>query len=338
MFSGTFFRQYLDPISREYLAKAREAVVSRAQVISSIEKKSKNTSVSSSFRSMIEAKFLEDSDLTEDMVDDRLTNNKLPLNVSSQTSITGVKSVGKRVKKKRLGPGLFLSETLKCICPVSLEEGVEHLRKDEKLKVILDQVGSPSNMIDRIGNLDPFLALLRSIVFQQLSVKAASSIFERFELLCGGKDSINPNLVLSLEKEKMRSVGFSYRKAEYAKSLALTFLDNKITKRKLEKLSDSEVRNILIKVKGLGDWSIHMFLMFSLGRLDVFPVGDLVVRKACKRLFNLTGADQAHDTKVDTLPDAHQLHPLAESWRPYRSIATWILWHAMESEVCSYAY
>lgn len=202
----------------------------------------------------------------------------------------------------------------------------------------MNQVGPPTALLDRVGKQDPFKALARSLVYQQLSTKAAATIFSRFETLCGGDSSVTPEKILKLDCSDIKKCGFSGRKVEYVKSLATHFIENKVTREKLEKLTDSEVRANLIQVKGIGDWSIHMFLMFSLGRPDVFPVGDLVVRKACKRIYNLNSGDSEHDTKVSNLPDARTLLTIGEKWKPFRSIATWLLWHSVESEVCNFTY
>jgi len=222
----------------------------------------------------------------------------------------------------------------------TVDEALKHFAKipDQKLAALVSQVGAPTSLLDKIGSNSPFQAMARTIVYQQLSTKAGASIFRKLKAVCGGENCITPDIILSKSLEELRSAGLSARKAEYTQNLASHFLEYDLTKERMHDMTDQEVFDSLIQVKGIGEWSIHMFLMFSLGRQDILPVGDLVVRKGFKRLYQLNGGEDNHDTKITNLPDAHEMLELSEAWRPYRSIGTWLMWHAVESTSAAFTY
>lgn len=162
-----------------------------------------------------------------------------------------------------------------------------------------------------------FIRLVRSIVGQQLSVKAASTIFSRFEKLF--QTEINAGEILELNDEDMRSCGISYSKIKYIKDLAEKVHSKELL---LEALEDADAETIienLTKVKGIGTWSAEMFLMFALARPDVFSVGDLGLKNAMIRLY---GLDK---------PTNKELLKLSEKWSPYRTYASRILWQSLDN-------
>ncbi|WP_238325974.1 DNA-3-methyladenine glycosylase family protein [Bryobacter aggregatus] len=163
-----------------------------------------------------------------------------------------------------------------------------------------------------------FHALARAIVYQQLSGKAAATIFRRFQDSCGVR-TLNPHAVLAVEEERMRAAGLSGQKARYIRDLAEKTATGLVRFGRHKKMSDEEVIAELTQVKGIGVWTVQMFLMFALQRPDVFPVLDLGVRTGMQRLYGI---------------DAKAKHPdyeaLAERWKPYRSLASWYLWRSLE--------
>ncbi|MDQ3644351.1 MAG: DNA-3-methyladenine glycosylase [Actinomycetota bacterium] len=163
-------------------------------------------------------------------------------------------------------------------------------------------------------------ALLRSIVGQQLSTKAARTIYGRLIDLYGGHDPA-PEQILATEAEVLRGVGLSRAKAAYLRSLAEHVIYGELELDRLPELDDDEVIAQLTAVKGLGPWTAHMFLIFHLGRPDVLPVGDLGVRRAVELAYGLEG-----------LPSGAELEQIAEPWRPYRSLASLYLWRSLDNE------
>ena len=163
-------------------------------------------------------------------------------------------------------------------------------------------------------------ALLRSIVGQQLSTKAARTIYERLIGRYGGQTPA-PQEILATDPEELRGVGLSRAKAGYLRSLAEHVVGGELELDRLTELDDDEVITQLTAVKGLGPWTAHMFLIFHLSRPDVLPVGDLGVRRAVELAYNLEG-----------LPSVAELERIAEPWRPYRSLASLYLWRSLDNE------
>ncbi len=163
-------------------------------------------------------------------------------------------------------------------------------------------------------------ALLRSIVGQQLSTKAARTIYERLIGLYGGQAPA-PEQIVATDAEELRGVGLSRAKAAYLRSLAEHVIDGELELDRLDALPDEEVTAQLTAVKGLGPWTAHMFLIFHLRRPDVLPVGDLGVRRAVQLAYG-----------VEDLPSAAELERIAEPWRPYRSLASLYLWRSLDNE------
>lgn len=168
---------------------------------------------------------------------------------------------------------------------------------------------------------DYYHALVRSIVGQQLSVKAAATIFARFLDLFGGTFP-TPEQLLEKDIEAMRSVGLSRGKASYVHDLAQHVVDGRVRFNHLPDLSNGEIVAELTDVKGIGEWTVHMFLMFCMGRKDVLPVGDLGIKNGMRTLYGLEHA-----------PSPDEMRAIAEKyqWHPYESIASWYIWRSLDN-------
>jgi DNA-3-methyladenine glycosylase II len=164
-----------------------------------------------------------------------------------------------------------------------------------------------------------FVALTEAILSQQLSVKAAATIFSRFKEKLGGR--ITPEKILPLTDAQFRAAGISRQKTAYLRDLAAKWRAGVIAPRRFARMSDDEVILALTQVKGIGRWTAEMFLIFSLLRTDVLPVDDLGFRKAVQIAY-----------KLRKLPDAKRLAQIAAGWKPYRSIATWYLWASLNNK------
>jgi DNA-3-methyladenine glycosylase II len=202
-----------------------------------------------------------------------------------------------------------------------LKAAVAHLRRaDPVLRSLIDELG-PEGLHDRAGRpADRYGALVRSIVGQQLSTKAALSIFNRLTDRFGGRTP-TPKEVLADDPEELRAAaGLSRAKVSFLRSLAEHVLDGSLELERLDDLPDEEVIAELVAVRGLGMWSAHMFLMFHLRRPDVLPVGDLGIRRAFKERYGL-----------EALPLPEEMERIAEPWRPYRTIACRFLWRALDA-------
>jgi DNA-3-methyladenine glycosylase II len=201
------------------------------------------------------------------------------------------------------------------------DEGLEHLRaSDETLAKVIDERG-PLDLAARVRGRpqDAYGALLRAIVGQQLSVKAARTIYERFTGLFDGRTP-SPEELLEVDADTLRGAGLSRAKANYVRSLAEHVISGELELDRLDDLSDERVTAELVAVKGLGQWTADMFLIFHLGRPDVLPVGDLGVRRAVERLYGF-----------EALPSAAELEALGERWRPWRSLASLYLWESLDN-------
>jgi DNA-3-methyladenine glycosylase II len=165
---------------------------------------------------------------------------------------------------------------------------------------------------------DAYGALLRAIVGQQLSTKAARTIYGRvLELFDGGTPS--PEQLLEADQSDLRTAGLSGRKVEYIRDLASHVIEGELELDRLDQLDDAEVIEEIVAVRGLGVWTAEMFLMFHLGRLDVWPTGDLGVRNGYAKAWGVTPT-----------PTAKELEPLGDRFRPYRSVVAWYCWAAVE--------
>ena len=166
----------------------------------------------------------------------------------------------------------------------------------------------------------PFDALAESIAYQQLSGKAAATIWGRVRALYPRRRNLDPKLVLATRDETLRAAGLSRSKVAALKDLAAKTLDGTVpNSRAIAKMSDDEIVERLIQVRGIGRWTAEMLLLFDLGRLDVWPVGDYGVRKGFAKTFGKR-----------KLPNPKELMKLGEKWRPYRSVAAWYFWRALD--------
>ncbi len=163
-----------------------------------------------------------------------------------------------------------------------------------------------------------YAAVLRAIVYQQLSGKAAATIHARL-IAAFGERTPPPDELAIADEPRLRAVGLSRQKIGYLRDLATKVASGALSIDQLDELDDEAVITALASVKGVGRWTAQMFLMFRLGRTDVLPIGDLAIRNAMCRLYRLRGA-----------PKPERLHLIAEPWRPFRSVACWYLWRSLE--------
>ena len=201
--------------------------------------------------------------------------------------------------------------------PWSIDEALAHLhRVDPALGIVIDRVGEYAAP----HRDDPYAALLRTILFQQLAGAAASAIQRRFFALHPPDDEPpTPQQILELTDDQFRSAGLSRQKMGYMRDLALHVADGRLVFSELPSLPDDEVVKRITAVKGLGEWSAHMFLMFHLGRPDVLPVLDLGVRNGMRITYGLPAAPTPKEALVIGAP-----------WAPYRSVGSWYMWRATE--------
>jgi|SRR5579859_5216087 len=195
-----------------------------------------------------------------------------------------------------------------------MRKAVIHLKKcDPVLCAIIERVG-PFRM--EYGPAE-FHSLAESILYQQLNGRAAATIFKRFTDLAG--DPLTPEGILKLSDEQMRSVGLSKQKSAYLKDLATKTAAGLLDFSRLPEMSDQDVIEHLTQVKGIGVWTAHMFLMFSLRRPNVLPTGDYGVQMAVKKHY-----------KKRKLPKPKDMEKIARAWEPYRSVACWYMWRSLD--------
>ena len=199
--------------------------------------------------------------------------------------------------------------------PLIMRKATLHLRRsDAILAALIEQIG-PCTMPPRAAD---FNSLARSIVYQQLSGKAAGTIFGRV-LEAANLDPLTPEAVLKISPERLRAAGLSQQKAAYIRDLAEKTREGLVDFSRLSGLADDDVIAHLTQVKGVGVWTVQMLLMFALKRPDVLPVADLGIRKAMQRAYGL-----------ETPPKPKEMEAIAEKWRPYRSVACWYLWRSLD--------
>jgi len=191
------------------------------------------------------------------------------------------------------------------------------LRRDPVLAALIRKHGECG--LAKAQRSDHFSALVRAITGQQLSTKAAATIFSRLVALM--PDGVTPAVMSSLTDEQMRGVGMSRQKISYFRDLCDKASSGVVPLDALDAMSDEEVIGALTAVKGIGRWSAEMFLMFRLHRPDVLPVDDLGIVNAVKNVY-----------KLRKRPTAERIRKLGEAWRPYRSVASWYLWRSLDNE------
>jgi DNA-3-methyladenine glycosylase II len=197
-------------------------------------------------------------------------------------------------------------------------KAVAYLKKvDPVLGRVIDQVGRYKGWPDSQGS--HFDAIARSIVFQQLSGKAAGTIHGRFQGLYGGRTPLPAELV-DTSDEKLRGIGLSRQKSAYLKDLAARVVAGDLPVDTLHELTDDEIITALTQVKGIGRWTAQMFLMFRLGRTDVLPDLDLGIQKGIQRAY-----------KLRKLPPPERVKKIGAKWAPYRTVASWYLWRLLDT-------
>jgi DNA-3-methyladenine glycosylase II len=195
-----------------------------------------------------------------------------------------------------------------------MRKAITHLKKcDPVLRAIIERVG-PFRMEYGVPQ---FSSVAEAIVYQQLNGKAAETIFKRFAALAG--EPLTPEGILKLSGEQLRGVGLSKQKSAYLKDLAQKTAEGILDFSKLPELPDEEVIEHLTQVKGIGVWTAHMFLIFSLRRLNVLPTGDYGVQMALKRHY-----------RKRKLPKPKDMEKIARAWEPYRSVACWYMWRSLD--------
>ena len=189
------------------------------------------------------------------------------------------------------------------------------MRRDPVLASLIRQHGACGLKTAREDDI--FSGLLQAIVSQQLSTKAAATIYGRLRALLPG-ETPTPDAIVPLSDEALRGAGLSRQKLGYVRDLSRKMLDGSIKTGSLTTLSDDEIVAELTQIKGIGRWTVEMLLIFRLARPDVFPAGDLGIVKAIQKAYNLRGT-----------PNVKRLHAIADRWRPYRSVASWYLWASL---------
>jgi len=203
--------------------------------------------------------------------------------------------------------------------PETLTAATEYLiAKDPYLKPVIERTG----LCTIEPHHDYYRELVESIVGQQLSVKAAAAIRRKFLELFDGAFP-EPAAILEKTPEELRAAGLSWAKAKYIQDLAQHVIDGKIKFDHFDALSNDEIIAELTSVKGIGEWTAHMFLMFLMGRLDILPVGDLGIKNGVRALYGLKKQ-----------PDAEDIQKIAKKyhWHPYESVASWYIWASLDNK------
>lgn len=194
-----------------------------------------------------------------------------------------------------------------------MQVAIDHLLKDAVLRPLIRQIELP----ERTSTGDVYIDLLRAIVSQQLSTKAAQTIYGRFVHLFE-KPEVDPHHLLSLEMEDLRGVGLSKQKATYIQNVTRYFLERDLFSVDWSTMNDSEIIHSLTEIKGVGVWTVQMILISSLKRPDIFPTGDLAIQKAIVQLYNLESEGKML---------VQDMEEVASRWQPYRTWACRYLWY-----------
>jgi DNA-3-methyladenine glycosylase II len=201
---------------------------------------------------------------------------------------------------------------------LNIADAIKYLKEiDPTMNKIINSVGAYSIKIRH----NPFLALVEAIIYQQLTGKAAQSIYEKFISYYNNNEYyVQPQYIILTADNIMKSFGLSNKKIEYIKLLSTDIIKGNINLNSFEEKEDEEIINELTKLKGIGRWTAEMFLIFCLERKDVFPLKDLGIKKAIQRwYFN------------PEYPDEQSIIELSNIWKPYRSIASWYLWKSLSN-------
>ena len=200
---------------------------------------------------------------------------------------------------------------------MDIEAGIDLLKRDRNMQVLIEKFGRPNFKIGQ----DYFQSLFRSIVFQQLSGEAAQTIYKRLVKLIPETSNLCPNEVLKIEKNDMSKAGLSSQKINYVRNLADYFENNSFQKKDVERMTDEEISRELTQIKGIGQWTVDMFLMFTLNRPDILPYKDLGIQKGIMKILN---------KKI--LPSKREMENCSTKWRPFRTIACWYLWRMTDDK------
>lgn len=196
---------------------------------------------------------------------------------------------------------------------------IKYLSKDKHLGAFVKRHGPLEHRRAHAGGA--FQSLAQSVIYQQLSGKAAGTILKRFVALYKGKKFPTPEDVLKTKVDKLRSAGLSGQKASYLKDLAGKFEDGTINPKRFSKMTDAEIIEHVTAVKGIGEWTAQMFLMFTLARPDILPTGDLGIQKAFQKVFNLRAK-----------PTPERMLILAQPWLGHRTVASMYLWKMLDGK------
>ena len=217
-----------------------------------------------------------------------------------------------RTGTRPYGYGRTFAGTDRIIKKMLAQHKIKHLHRDDKLKRVMEATILSWSEVYR----DVYSQLIRSIVYQQLSTKAATTIYGRFMLLFPDDYPVAEQ-ILNMDMEELRAVGLSRQKAAYIRNVAAFFLEEELFDLDWDTKSNEEILHLLTQIKGVGKWTVQMLLMFTLEREDIFPVNDLGIQQAMIRLYGLEG---------DKKSILKQMEALAEPWRPYRTLACFYLW------------
>jgi DNA-3-methyladenine glycosylase II len=198
-----------------------------------------------------------------------------------------------------------------------MRKALNHLKQaDPVMAAIIGRAGAY-----KIQYSEPvFQTQVRSIVYQQLIGKAASTIFSRLAEAVK-TDPMTPAAILKLRPQRMRSLGLSKQKTVYIRELARLTRDGAVPFERFPEMEDAAIIETLTRVKGIGVWTVHMFLIFALRRPNILPVGDLAVRAAIKKAYSF-----------EQLPTLAEMESIAAAWHPYRSVASWYLWRSLDTK------
>jgi DNA-3-methyladenine glycosylase II len=200
-----------------------------------------------------------------------------------------------------------------------LQNAANHLSEND---AVLAPIIAQAGLADISPHNNYYWALVDSVISQQLSVKAARTIERRFQALFN-EDFPEPAAILQKSVEELRAVGLSNAKAHYIHDLAQHIVDGRVRFDKLDRQSNETIVTELSDVKGIGEWTVHMFLIFCMGRLDVLATGDHGIRNGIRILYNLAA-----------LPSPNQVREIAgaNNWQPYESVACWYIWHSLDNK------
>jgi DNA-3-methyladenine glycosylase II len=204
--------------------------------------------------------------------------------------------------------------------PKTLQQAADYLQNADP---ILAPIISRAGLATMSPHKNYYQELVESIVSQQLSVKAARTIMKRFLELFPSSEFPAPDQILAKTVEEMRAVGLSRQKATYIQDLAVKVIEGTVRFNHLDTLSNEEVIAELTQIKGVGVWTVHMFLMFCMGRLDVLPTGDLGIKNGIYALYNL---------KEKPSPEEMEKIAKKNKWYPYESVASWYVWHSLDNK------